>query len=110
MIEIARDLLPPGEALEVHADDFAHNRLAQADASVGSIFAVGVLSRIAGAAIEFARVLRPDGVLVTLDAKQGDREAYADLVRAGGRLKIEELRPLGGLLSPSHFAARARRR
>ena len=110
MIEIARDLLPPGEVLEVRPADFAHNRLAQADASVASIFAVGVLEQIAGAAVEFARVLRPDGVLVTLDAKHGDRDAYADRVRAGGRLKIEELRPLGGLLSPSHFMARARRR
>ena len=110
MIEIARDLLPPGEVVEVGPTDFARSRLPQADASVASIFAVGVLDQIAGAAVEFARVLRPDGVLVTLDAKTGDREHYAELVRAGGRLKIEELRPLGGLLSRSFWAARARRR
>jgi hypothetical protein len=110
MIEIARDLLPPGQALEVGPADFAHSRLAKADGSVASIFAVGVLGQIAGAAVELARVLRPDGVLVTLDAKSCDREQYAELVRAGGRLKLEELRPLGGFLSPSHFAARARRR
>jgi ubiquinone/menaquinone biosynthesis C-methylase UbiE len=97
-------------------------RLPFPDASFDGVLAINMLHHVlepAATTAEFARVLKPGGVLVAVDPREvgvvelakkvlrrGDaayadshrafsKDEYADLLRAGGALRLEELRPFG---------------
>jgi ubiquinone/menaquinone biosynthesis C-methylase UbiE len=97
-------------------------RLPFPDAAFDGVLAINMLHHVlepAATTAEFARVLKPGGVLVAVDPREvgvvelakkvlrrGDaayadshrafsKDEYADLLRAGGALRLEELRPFG---------------
>jgi ubiquinone/menaquinone biosynthesis C-methylase UbiE len=92
------------------------------DAAFDAVLAINMLHHVLEPAVttaEFARVLKPGGVLIAVDPREvrpvelakkllrrGDaayadshrafkKDEYADLLRAGGALRLEELRPFG---------------
>ena len=98
------------------------DRLPFPDAAFDGVLAINMLHHVlepAGTTAEFARVLKPGGVLVAVDPREvgvvelakkvlrrGDaayadshrafgKDEYADLMRAGGALRLEELRLFG---------------